>query len=239
MYAVHDRAACPDRGWAAQVDPAAAPGRDATPRVPAQRQHRHLRGAVSLRPGRSGRHGEQRRCGGGLRAQPEPLSSSSLEAEATQRCQSQAKDTDGSGSGAGRQRGRRLGQMPGMATEEGGIRHPGAIGQHLQRGHCHDQPVPVHACWVAAAGAMPIPAFPLEDAKALFNPDPQPTDFQRDRGRRLIREQDSGSRHLRAPHGHQGAAAPAPGPKGHTCHHAAVTGLGHLDKGIRTYVQSL
>ncbi len=79
----------------------------------------------SLRPGRSGRHGVQRRGGGGLRAQPEPLPGPSLEAEATQRGQSQAKDTDGSGSGAGRQRGRRLGQMPGMATEEGSILHPG------------------------------------------------------------------------------------------------------------------
>ncbi len=57
----------------------------------------------------------------------------------------------------------------------------------------------------SGSGAMPMPAFPLEDAKALFNPDPQPIDFQRDRGRRLIREQDPGRRHLRAPHRHQGA----------------------------------
>ncbi len=183
----------------------------------------------SLRPGRSGRHGAHRRCGGGLRAQPEPLPGPSLAAEATQRCQSQAKDTDGSGSGAGRQRGRRLGQMPGMAIEEGGILHPGAIGQHLQRGHCHDQPVPVHArpqgSRVAAAGAMPMPAFPLEDAKALFHPDPQPIDFPRDRGRRLIREQDPGRRHLRAPHGHQGAAPPAPPARPRAGHSCAPTGL--------------
>ncbi len=76
----------------------------------------------SLRPGRSGRHGAQRRCGGGLRAQPEPLPGPSLAAEATPRCQSQAQDTDGSGSGAGRHRGR----APESDARDGdrGGRHP-------------------------------------------------------------------------------------------------------------------
>ena len=66
--------------------------------------------------------------------------------------------------------------MPGMATQEGGVLHPGAMGQHLQRGDGHNQPVPVDpgSLWVGidAAGSVPAPGFPLEEAESLPKPNP-------------------------------------------------------------------
>ena len=175
---MHDGSARPDRGWVAQGTSTAVPRWR-----PRARRDRTGICALSLclRPGRSGRQGEQGGSASGLRAQTEPLPGASLIAETAQRGQAQAEDTDHSGLGAG-----------------------------WQRGHRHRQPVPVHPLRIRAA---PIPAFPLEDAKALLNPDPQPIDFPRDQVRWVIREQDLRHLPVQAPYGHQGAAALATRPK--------------------------
>ena len=112
--------------------------------------------------------------------------------------------------------------MPGMVTQQMRILHARAMGPRQQRGDGHHQPVPFHAPRRPAAGAVPIPTFPREDAEALLNSDPQAIDLQRNRGRRLIREQEPGVLLVGPPPGHQGAAALAAAAKGSAGLHPAL-----------------
>ena len=173
-------------------------------------------------PGPSGGGWQQGRPALGQRPQPQALPGAALVAEAAQGGQAQAEDADHAGGRGGRQLQGGLGQMPGMVTQQMRILHARAMGPRQQRGDGHHQPVPFHAPRRPAAGAVPIPAFPREDAEALLNPDPQAIDLQRNRGRRLIREQEPGVLLVGPPPGHQGAAALAAAAKGSAGLHPAL-----------------
>ncbi len=145
------------------------------------------------------------RSGEGL--QPDPGPAIAAGKQPLDPGQAQLEDAERSGAGhRGRLQGRRA-HASGGQTAQAGLLHARAVGQDPEGGHGQDQPMPVDAGRVQAAGAVPLPAHALEGAEALFDPDAHPVGAERHVVGGFVREHDPGGFLAGDPEHNQGAGA--------------------------------